>query len=288
VKTSLFSLLIATLNRTEPLRRLFESLAQQTCRDFKILIADQNPPGFLDSLRAEFQNILPLHIVPVPDKGVSHARNALLPHVRGALIAFPDDDCWYRPDTLEQAAAFFAANPHVHALLGQWHDPAGSIRPQQRFGHIVTRFSVFRRGETFVQFYRKAVVDAVGGFDPELGPGTDLPYGCGEDTDYLLRALAAGFTVVSAPGIQVCHPDTSRSPPAVEKIRSYAFGRMHLLHKHSFPLWFKLAIVIYPLLRIPFESRQAWAYRKTMFLGRLAGLFTSGMELPSHQPPQDL
>jgi glycosyltransferase involved in cell wall biosynthesis len=274
-----FSLLVATLDRIEPLRGLLASLTEQTCRDFEILIADQNPPGFLDDLCAEFQNSLPLRVISVPNKGLSAARNALLPHARGSFIAFPDDDCWYAPDTLGLAAAFFAANPHVHVLLGQWHDPAGSLQPRpERPGHAVIRFSAFRHAGTLVQFYRKAVVDVVGGFDPELGPGTGLPYGCGEDTDYLLRVLAAGFSAVSAPSVQVCHPDISRIPSSSEKIRSYAMGRMHLLRKHKFPLWFKLAHVIYPLFRIPFEGRKTWTYRTSMFLGRLAGLLRTSSQ----------
>ena len=275
-----FSLLVATLDRIEPLRGLFVSLAEQSCRDFEVLLADQNPPGFLDAVRAEFQHSLPLRVISIPSKGLSVARNALLPHARGSFVAFPDDDCRYEPDTLEQAAAFFAANPHVHALLGQWHDPAagsaGSNRPHPpRSGCAVTRFSAFRNAGTLVQFYRKAVVDAVGGFDPELGVGAGLPYGSGEDTDYLLRALAAGFTVVTAPSVRVCHPDISRIPPSPEKIRSYALGRMYLLRKHRFPLWFKLATAAYPLLRIPLEGGKSLRYRTAMFLGRLAGLFSA-------------
>ena len=176
--TPIFSLLIATLNRTDPLRCLFESLAQQSCRSFEVLIADQNQSGFLDELCAEFQTTLTLRKLSVSAKGVSQARNALLPHARGAFIAFPDDDCWYSPDALEQALTFFAVYPHAHALLGQWHDPAGPNRPHpQRSGRAINRFTAFQSAGTLVQFYRKAVVDAVGGFDPELGPGTDLPYG---------------------------------------------------------------------------------------------------------------
>ena len=272
-KKVVFSLLVATVDRIEQLRGLLVSLTKQSCRDFEVLIADQNPSGFLDGLVVEFQSILPLRIIPVSNKGVSAARNALLPHVKGSFITFPDDDCWYEADTLEQAAAFFATNLHVHGLLGRCCDPFVSILPDPwRSGHAFTRFSAVQYGATFVQFYRKEVVDVVGGFDSELGPGTGLPYGCGEDNDYLLRVLAADFYVVYAPSIRVCHPDISRIPFPFEKVRSYAAGRMHLLHKHNFPLWFKLANVAYPLLRLPFEGRKAWPYRKTMFLARLSGL----------------
>ena len=268
-----FSLLIATFGRLEALRKLLASLSEQSCRSFEVLIADQNPPGFLDALTAEFQDTLPLRVLPVSPKGVSQARNALLPHVRGDLVAFPDDDCWYRPDTLEQALAFFEAKPHVHGVFGQWHDPAGAIRPRPfRLRRAITRFSAFQRGETFVQFYRKALVDVVGGFDPELGPGTGLPYGSGEDTDYVLRALDAGFTVVYAPEVQIYHPDAFRISHSPGMIRSYATGRMRLLRKHKLPFWFKLANIAYPLLCLPFEGKKAWTYRKTMFFARLAGL----------------
>lgn len=64
---------------------------------------------------------------------------------------------------------------------------------------------LFVRGETYVQFHRRSATIAIGMFDPELGPGTGLPYGCGEDTDYLLRAANHG-PVYRAPAIRVFHP----------------------------------------------------------------------------------
>jgi len=266
-----FSLLVATLDRIEEPRRLLASLTAQSCHDFEILIADQNPPGFLDGLYAEFQDRLQLRVISVPNKGLSLARNALLPHARGTFIAFPDDDCWYRSDTLEQAATFFTMNPQVHGLLGQWHDPDSSFRLQPlRPGHAITRFWAIKRGLSITQFYRKEVVDAVGDFDPEFG----VPHSASEDTDYLLRALARGFIVVSAPSVQIYHPDAYQKPShSLEKVRSYSASSMHLFHKHNLPLWFKLAVVAYPLLHVPFEGRKAWPYRKTVFLARLAGLF---------------
>ena len=37
-----FSLVVATLGRTQELVRLFESLSQQTRRDFEVIVVDQN------------------------------------------------------------------------------------------------------------------------------------------------------------------------------------------------------------------------------------------------------
>lgn len=92
----LFSLLIATVRRRTELENLLFTLRQQQYQHLQIIIADQNPPSFLEGLYAQFPD-LPLQIVPVPDKGVSQARNAIIPLAEGSYIAFPDDDCWYAP-----------------------------------------------------------------------------------------------------------------------------------------------------------------------------------------------
>ncbi|MDR2669598.1 MAG: glycosyltransferase [Desulfovibrio sp.] len=140
---------------------------------------------------------------------------------------------------------------------------------------VVNRFSAFRRSETFLQFYRRRCVEAVGPFDETLGPGTGLPYGCGEDTDYVLRALAAGFGVYRAPSVVVLHPAAlACDPPPARKVRAYAAGRMRLLRKHGLPPWFVLANIVWPLLCVPGECLRACRtvvhFRWGMFRARLS------------------
>lgn len=137
----------------------------------------------------------------------------------------------------------------------------------------LNRFSAFRGSETYLLFFRRAVVDEVGGFDPTLGPGTGLPFGCGEDTDYLLRAIACGFRVARAAGVHVHHPAVDiASPDVAAKAYAYGVGRARLLRKHRLPAWFIACNVAYPLARLPLEGPKAFAYRWNMFRGRLAGL----------------
>ncbi len=277
----LFSLLVATINRVEPLAALLESLAAQSCAHFEVLIADQNPPDLLEETLRRFEGRLRITRIGVPNKGVSAARNALIPLARGEIIAFPDDDCAYAPHTLERVLFHFRALPHLGGLVvnqavGQAATPDNAGTEPEEFPPPVTaltKYSAFTRAETYTQFFRK---EAVAGllFDPELGPGTGLPYGCGEDTDFLLRALAPGHVIGRGREVLVFHPEPRLSDPALPgKTRAYALGRMHLLRKHRFALWFTLANILYPLLRLPFEGRRALPYRKAMFLGRLRGFF---------------
>ncbi len=263
------SLLVATLNRREELRRLLKSLRAQTFRHFRVLIADQNGKGYLDDLLAEFSD-LDIVCKEMPSRGVSVARNALLSMAQGELIAFPDDDCWYAPDTLARVVDIFAKNPQCGAVLGIWTSQEDKPLPRYKKG-LVSRMGLFRQGETFVQFFRK---DAIAGirFDPVLGPGTGLPYGCGEDTDFLLYTHAR-TQVYRSPAIRVFHPSPLDTLPNKDKIWSYASGRMFLLRKHKFPIWFQIATVLFPLCMIPVDAlrrgRRGLLYRWTMFQARL-------------------
>ena len=183
--TPLLSLLIATVRRRTELERLLLSLRQQEHTCLQIIIADQNPPSFLEDLHAQFSD-LPLQIIPVPDKGVSQARNAIIPLAEGSYIAFPDDDCWYATDTLAQVVEAFQRHPEAGAVMGKSID-ASPVSPSCGKDAPVSQIGTFKNGETYLQFFRAEVVKDLR-FDPRLGPGTGLPYGCGEDTDYLLEA----------------------------------------------------------------------------------------------------
>ena len=113
-------LCIATVGRIRELDRLLTSLEQQTCTDFHIYLADQNAPGMLDAMLQKHADLQITRIL-LPSRGVSIARNALLSLVEEEeVIMFPDDDCWYAPDTLAQVVEAFQRHPEAGAVLGYW------------------------------------------------------------------------------------------------------------------------------------------------------------------------
>jgi len=265
-------LLIATIGRKAELDRLLTSLEGQTCKNFRIFLADQNQPGYLDNMLARHPG-LPIIRTMLPPQGVSVARNVLLERAAAEIIVFPDDDCWYAADTLERVFGAFRAHPSCGALLGVWTPSAAASVPRMAEG-VVSRTGLFSLAGTCVQFFRR---DAVQGlrFDPLLGPGTGLPYGCGEDTDFLLYAHAQ-TEVRRYRDIRVFHPSPMDALPPRQKVASYAAGRMYLLKKHKFPLWFVLVNVLYPLCLAPVEALKCGCahgrYRWRMFCERLRNL----------------
>ena len=174
------------------------------------------------------------------------------------------------PDTLTQAVEAFRRHPEAGAVLGYW-TPSPQFPQPDNTEQALSATALFSQGGTCVQFFRAEVVKDLR-FDPRLGPGTGLPYGCGEDTDYLLEAHKRA-PVWRCPSIRVFHPSPDTHVPSDAKIASYAAGRMYLLKKHAFPLWFRCANVLYPLCMLPLDAlrkgRKAARYRWRMFVERL-------------------
>lgn len=262
-------LLVATIGRVNKLDRLLTSLEGQTYKNFRILLADQNPPSYLDDMLALHPG-LPITRIMLPPQGVSVARNVLLEQANADIIVFPDDDCWYAPDTLERVCETFAAYPACGALLGVW-TPSPDVYASGLPEGLVSRTGLFQLAGTCVQFYRKEAVIGIH-FDPLLGPGTGLPYGCGEDTDYLLY-VHDRTDVRRYAKIRVFHPSPTECQPSSEKTASYAAGRMYLLKKHGFSKVFMLLNVLYPLCLAPLDvlryGKAQGVYRLRMFFERL-------------------
>ena len=274
----LVSLIIATHNRKDSLIELLESLKGQSHQNFEIIVVDQNPPEFLNSALASFPDLLIRRITRFPPPGVSAARNAGLDLAKGDIIAFPDDDCKYVPDTLAQAVEFFRTTPSAGGLLARWITTREDEELAPHACKVLNRFTAFHKGGTTFQFFRKEAVLAAGGFSSDLGPSPERPLSCGEDTDFLLKVLAAGFTVLRCQKIKIYHPPFDlRNTFMPEKAYSYGVGRMLLLREHGFPIWFKAVNVLYPLFRLPGGAIKyglpGMQYYWAMFKGRLQGFF---------------
>lgn len=262
------TLLVTTRGRIAALRALFASITTSAAYNVTVLLGDQNEPHYLDALLEEFQEKLHIERHMLAPQSLSSARNALLPYVKEGLVAITDDDCEYTPTTLEAVNKHFALHATVAAIIGN----ANAVTP---VGHMQeeTLYSVFKNAPSWVLFFRSATVELVGTFDENMGIGSPGPCQSGEETDYLLRILEKDHRIIRTSDVLVHHPEPNLADPALPaKAKAYGMGRMHLLRKHKFPLWFKLANVLYPLLRLPLEGKKAWAYRKAMFLGRLKGL----------------
>ena len=124
------------------------------------------------------------------------------------------------------------------------------------------------------------MTEDVGEFLEDLGPGTG--WASGEETDYLLRAVEAGFVLHYEPSLSVRHewPEARFDRASDSRAYRYGLGSGRVLRTHGYPLWF----VVYRVLQLVggaamflLTARPAKArYFFLMGLGRTCGWFGAG------------
>lgn len=109
----LFSVLIPAYNHAPFLADAVESVLNQTCQDFEIIIVDDASIDDTSRVVAGFTDPRIQYIVHPHNKGLSATRNTGIRASKGELIAFLDSDDWYHPQKLELHADFFQKNPEI-------------------------------------------------------------------------------------------------------------------------------------------------------------------------------
>lgn len=242
-----FSLVAATLGRTAEMERLLASLNSQTHRDFELIIVDQNSDDRLVSVLEPYRTRFPIMRVS-SERGLSRARNVGLEYATGDVVGFPDDDCWYPPDLLENAARLLRECPEVDGISGRATDESGSFDARfDQMAGLLEIPNVWRRTSSFSIFVRRRVFESIGGFDEELGVGSGTVWGGGEDIEYALRAVRRGLKIYYDPALVVFHPHALASGYREMSGRAYSYGAGigRVWQKHDYPV----RLVAYSLLR---------------------------------------
>ena len=235
--TPYISLITCTLGRKDKLLRLLHSLHQQDATHFELILADQNPPGFLDEEIKPFKKLFTIKHLHTA-KGLSLGRNRGLQCARGTLVAFPDDDCWYRPNTLRQVIGLFDEHYHLNIITGRTFDASNSpsLSPTLSISTRIGRDNYLVCGNSNSIFGRITALQSIGGFDERLGVGAATPFQSGEESDLVLSAMAAHMQLAYFPELIVHHDqvDTTNAVAYVNRAAKYGAGYGAILRKHHF------------------------------------------------------
>lgn len=278
--TPRFSLIVATVGRTEPLPRLLDSLAAQSFRDFEVVVVDQNRAIDLSPLLAPGNRPFRLrHLRATCLRGVSAARNAGWRAASGEVLVFPDDDCWYPADYLAKADAILRETG-AELLTGRPTDESGRTingRFEPRGGPI-TRATAFTTQIEWNMAVDARLMQALGGYDEGISLGGPTPWQGGEGYDLVLRALAHGAACRYAPGLVAHHDELPVARPdaaMVAKGRAYGRGLGRVLRKHGFgPLslgWWAGRSLANLGLALARGRRDGAAYFAAQLTGRIEG-----------------
>ena len=278
----LVSLVVATKDRTTEPARLLETIARQTYTEYEVLVVDQNRDDRLKPVLASWPGLNVVHLKS--EAGLSRARNVGLAAAKGDVIAFPDDDCWYAPNLLQEVVQKLDSHPDWSGLCGRTMDDQ-SARPLWQW-HTqpgpVTKRNVWRRVNSNSVFLRKTVFQAGCRFDERLGVGAGTPWGSAEEVDLILSALEAGARIEFVPDIVVFHKNVfpDGDPAEITKAYRYACGTGFVLRKHKYPLDSIALRILAPVAYAAAGLITGRLYRARFMAaiarGRLRGLFSAG------------
>lgn len=293
-----FLLIVATRGRRDPLFRLMDSLLAQTCRDFTVLLVDQNESDMTDPVMERYSSLLDLRRIETPPRGKSAALNVALELAEQTMdpeiIAIPDDDCWYAPDTLEKVAQTLVEANRYGAVVGREADGTDG-KPNSRFdleSGEVSYWNVFRRHIAFTMFMRARAIRGLR-FDVTLGVGAQTRWGGGEETDFLLQLMNRRERVYYDYSLVVGHPDWSMgdlNQKAYDKAHGYAMSMGRLLRMYPFPLAITLKYLVRPFLGIVLSlirlRPKAALYYWSILSGRAGGWYETGVEMGKKKLPR--
>src|SRR5262245_58022562 len=216
------SVIVATRNRSALLAQTLEALSRQTCPSsrFEIVVADNGSidrtRSVVDAAAAAGRPVIKYLSVSTPGK--SHAVNAALAVSCGETLAFTDDDV--RPDrrwlarlvaALDRSGVDFVAG----RVLPIWETPPPVWMSRALYGVLAipdngdkpididsTAADVMPIGANMA--VRRSVIERIGGLRGDLGK-LEGTLRTGEDHEFFLRMIHAGFTGVYEPRAVVHH-----------------------------------------------------------------------------------
>ncbi|MFM6930168.1 MAG: glycosyltransferase family 2 protein [Bdellovibrio sp.] len=246
------SLVTSTMNRPRQIGELLDCLIAQTLQADQIIIVDQSTDDLTRDVVGAYLDRLPVRYIRDPRKGLSRGRNLGLKDVSADIVAFPDDDCIYPVDTLQRVSAAFNADPELGIYTGMSITPAGSPS-QGRWGttvHVIDRFNIWTSQTSYTTFYRGETLKAAGLFNEDLGVGSGTPWGAGEETELMLRALRKGARGLYDPALRIMHPEPLAvfDNAALDRGRRYNRGFGRVMRMENYPLWFVGYMACRPLL----------------------------------------
>ncbi len=236
------SIIIASYNRAESLLTFLQELSRQVVLEgvsWETVVVDNNSTDGTKSVIAPLVETSPQHYKYVREsrQGKSIALNTGLRAATGEILVFTDDDCIPDSKWLSTIAREFDADPSLGVLGGRVELFDKQDRPVT-IRNFPDRTLIESRDQLFLfliganMSVRRKVIDAVGEFDPFLGPGSRIG-AVMEDLDLLYRAFREKFKIVYSPEVLVYHNHGRTTDAQIQALNHrYVVGRGAFYCKH--------------------------------------------------------
>jgi glycosyltransferase involved in cell wall biosynthesis len=218
------SLVLATLGRDLEVLDFLKSLIFQTYQNFELIVIDQNQDGKIDAIMQNFAQCFDIKHVKVDFVGNARARDYGIGLATGQIVAFPDDDCAYDRDVLENVVYEFESRQKLSILVVGSYDFSAthfSIGVNSRKARYFSRLNMM--GVEFTQFFALDRIDREQfHLDHDFGIGSK--YSGAEGFELLYRLLRAGNIAFYKPSIKIFHANKDHYTLGSARMLKYSTG----------------------------------------------------------------
>lgn len=247
-----FSIIIPVYNRPVEVKELLESLAEQSKKDFEVIIVEDGSTQKCDSVVEEYSDKINIKYFFKPNSGRSMTRNYGMERATGDYLVFFDSDCIIPPDYFNTVLNHLKTH-YIDCYGGPDSAHSSFSNLQKAINYSMTSFFTtggIRGGSkglekfvprTFNMGFSKKVYDKVGGFKDMFG----------EDIDLSTRISDAGFSTTLFRDAFVYHKRRVSLKSFYRQVHVFGMARidLYLLHPqtlkavHTFPALFVLGVL---------------------------------------------
>ncbi|HEU5292734.1 MAG TPA: glycosyltransferase [Cyclobacteriaceae bacterium] len=234
------SLVCATKNRYQELRRLLVSLQTQTSQQFELILVDQNESDLLVDLVEEFKSNIKIIHLRHSFSSNTKARNTGAKYASCAWVGFPDDDCWYLADTIAKLLEQIK-RVKTEGIFINWSDPLPAI-PKKMFSFeagIMKLDEAFTLASCICIFFKTETFQQVNGFNETMGLGNDTVVKAGEEQDLMLKIISQGGRIFKDPTNLVYHSMNERTWDEEFRNRIKSQGACDVYFTRKYKSWFQ-------------------------------------------------
>lgn len=230
--------LVCTRGRGALVANTARSILASDFPGFELIVIDQSTDDASQAALEGFTSDSRFHYTRSLTVGLARARNVGLSRAKPGIVAMTDDDCVVPPDWLHTMAAAFASSSRIAVVHGNVlaasHDPLkgfiSSYIRKEPFVARGVRDKARVEGIGACMGIRTDAWTALNGFDEMLGAGAE--FRSADDTDFVMRALLAGYEVCETPAVSVVHHGFRTWAEGRDLIVGYLFGIGAMMAKH--------------------------------------------------------
>lgn len=229
-----YSVIIPVYNRPDEAQELLESLVQQECQDFEVIVVEDGSTVPCKEVVEQFCDRLDVKYFTKPNSGPGQTRNYGVERAQGEYVLILDSDTVCPPGYIAAVEAELQANP-CDAFGGPDRAHESFTPMQKAINYAMTSFFTtggIRGGKKKMdKFYprsfnmgvRRAVYNALGGF-------SEMRFG--EDIDFSTRIFKGGYSCRLFPEAWVWHKRRTDLKKFFKQVHNSGIARINLTKRH--------------------------------------------------------